>query len=252
MIAARFSQAASHARGTLLLLLSLAFVTSTKSDTLTTEEETLKRIVTELERAVSIGEKEAWQKYMADDGILINRDGSSSSKQDILNELAPKGKGIVLDIVPVNVRVFGNGTGALVSFLADEKLSVHGQKVDTRYPSVMYFEKRNGEWQIVFFSYFEQPVDPPAVTAGKEYLSSFAGVYRLSDASRIEIAPNDTALIYRKIGSTGAGTVLYPIDHNGRFFRRGTESEFIFDKDEHGREVLRQRRNWIDLVWYKE
>lgn len=212
----------------------------------------LERIVTELDKAISTGNKNVWQEYMADDGIMVNRDGKTYSKEELVKEIAPKGKGVVLNIVPQNMKWYLTGNSAMVSFLADEKLSIHGQRVDTKYPSVMYFEKRNGNWKLLFFTYFEQPIDPPGVTVSREYLKKFTGVYKVSDELKVVVTDSDSGLVYKKSGSTGAGTVLYPIDRDGRFFRKETESEFIFNHDEHGRSVMRQRRNWIDLIWYKE
>ncbi|MEW5799115.1 MAG: hypothetical protein AB1728_08925, partial [Bacteroidota bacterium] len=130
--------------------------------------------------------------------------------------------------------------------------TIFGQAVDTKYPSVMYFEKRNGEWQMVFFTYFELPVDPPSIAVKKDYLKAFTGLYEVSPELIFEVGASDTALVYKKVNSAGAGTVLYPIDNNGRFFRAGTESEFIFEKDNQGRSIVRQRRNWIDFIWYKK
>lgn len=215
------------------------------------DEQTVKQIVADLEEAISERKQDVWQKYMADDGVLVDRDGKTNTKQEVLDELTPLPKGRFLSIKPIHTNVYVHDQTALVSFVADEKLTIFGQKMDTKYPSVMYFEKRGGEWQMVFFSYFELPFDPAPVKISKHELKSCTGVYLVSDEMKIEATATDTSLMYKKVGSTGKGTELYPIDTNGRFFRAGTESEFIFDKDAEGHSVLRQRRNWIDLVWRK-
>lgn len=212
----------------------------------------IERIVFELEQAVSMGNKETWQKFMAEDGILINRDGREYHKQDLLNEIEPKSPGIILDIRPIQMKTYLQKNSAFVYFIADEHLSIHSQIVDTRYPSVMYFEKRARRWQMVFFSYFEQPVDPPAVKVDMDYLASFTGVYSISEEMKIEVSATDSTLLYRKPGSADTGTVLYPIDQHGHFFRPGTETEFIFTQDQSHHPVIRQRRNWIDLIWKQE
>lgn len=234
----------------LLLLLIMSFtVPSTDPEN---DVEDLQQIVTALEQGISTGNNEPWKKYMADDGILLNRDGKTNTKQEIVDEIKPLPKGKILDIRPVNMKVYLNGASAMITFLADEKLSVFNQPVDTKYPSVMYFEKRDGRWQMLFFTYFEQPVDPSPLRVDKEYLEKFTGIYRLSEESRVEIRANDTALVMKKAGSTLQGSVLYPISNDGRFFRAGTECEYIFTNDENGKPIMRQRRNWIDLVYYRE
>lgn len=239
-----------------LLLAALATLTcllSFRAERSDPEEEKkeLGRIVTELEAGVSTGNNEPWKKYMADDGILLNRDGKTNTKAEIVDEIRPLPKGKILDIKPVDMKIFLKGESALVSFLADEKLSIFGQLVDTQYPSVMYFEKRNGEWQMLLFTYFEKPVNPAPVRVSREYLERFTGIYKVSEENKMEIQANDTALVFKKPGTT-KGAVLYPIGENGRFFRAGTECEYIFTKDDKGDPIMRQRRNWIDLLWYKE
>jgi hypothetical protein len=217
-----------------------------------TEEENLKRIVTLLEAGVSKGETEDWKNYMADDGVLVNRDGSKNTKEEIMAELSPKPKGIELNIIPQFTKICVHSNSALVSFVADEKLNIHGQKVDTQYPSIMYFEKRNGKWQMVFFTYFEKPVDPKPIKVSHDYLQAFEGTYQVNSDMTIEVNANDSALVYKKPGSYAKATVLLPIDNSGHFFRTGTESEFIFKTSDEGRKILIQRRNWIDLVWTKK
>jgi hypothetical protein len=69
---------------------------------------------------------------------------------------------------------------------------------------------------------------------------------------KIEVSATDSTLLYRKPGSADTGTVLYPIDQHGHFFRPGTETEFIFTQDQSHHPVIRQRRNWIDLIWKQE
>ncbi len=236
--------------GALLLFLLLSFTIPPPDPGNDVDE--LQKIVTELEAGISTGNNEPWKKYMADDGILLNRDGKTNTKAEIVEEIRPLPPGKILDIKPVNINVYLSGATAMVTFLADEKLSIFGQPVDTRYPSVMYFEKKEGRWQMLFFTYFEYPVDPAPVRVSRDYLEKFTGTYRLSESSRIEISASDTALIMKKAGSALQGAVLYPISADGRFFRAGTESEYIFTTDEKGQSILRQRRNWIDLVWTKE
>lgn len=223
-----------------------------KTGTRTDEIKELERIVTVLEKAVSEGDPGPWAEYMAADGILVNRDGNTNTRQEILDELKPLPKGKILEIRPVNFRVYLNGSSAMVSFLADEKLSIWGQAVDTRYPSVMYFEKRAGKWQMLYFTYFEKPVDPAAFPADRARLESYTGTYRVSDELKITVTATDSGLLYKKPGSSARGTLLYPVNDRGHFFRAGTETEYIFTTDAKGRELIRQRRNWIDLVWYKE
>ncbi len=239
-------------RAAIVAGLVLIAAQSYADDSPTREEETVREIVTELETAVATGNKEAWKKHMATDGILINRDGKTYNKEELVREINPKPAGVDLRIVPVNMKMYVKENSAFVSFLADETLSIFGQRVDTKYPSVMYFDKRNGEWQMVFFSYFELPVNPPQVAVSKEYLEKFAGTYEVSDKMRITVRATDSTLVYTKEGGNGTETVLYPIDKDGRFFRHGTESEFIFTNNESGSPVVLQRRNWIDLTWYKK
>lgn len=235
---------------TLLIVMATGFAVELKDDE--QEKKLLERIVTEMEAGISQGDNKPWIKWMADNGVLVNRDGNSNTKQEIVDEIKPLPPGKILAIKPVNFKIYLSNKTAMVSFLADEKLSIHGQVVDTKYPSVMYFEKRRGQWQMIFFSYFEKPVDPSPVKMDKASMQAYAGTYRVSDAMKIEVTVADSGLLMKKPGSTGKSTQLYPIDHQGRFFRAGTESEYIFTTNQAGLPIIRQRRNWIDLVWTKE
>lgn len=217
------------------------------------DQEQVIKIIKELEKGVSEGNNESWKKYMAEDAVLINRDGKSYNKSEIVEEFKPLPSGKILKVEPKNIKIYNNsGHSATVSFIADEKLSIWGQVVDTQYPSVMYFEKRKGKWLMILFTYYEKPVNPPPVKMNKEDLCKYIGTYAVSDSLQIKIGANDTALFIIGKGGKSPGTLLYPISVDGRFFRKDSESEYIFVKDSNGNNMLKQRRNWIDLIWTKK
>ena len=102
-------------------LFVLSFFASCQSVNQENEKKELEKIVAELEQAVSTGDKEPWQKYMAEDGILLNRDGKSNTKQEILAEITPKSQGVILDIKPVDMKIYLPQASAFISLVADEK-----------------------------------------------------------------------------------------------------------------------------------
>ncbi|MBN8692656.1 MAG: nuclear transport factor 2 family protein [Bacteroidetes bacterium] len=212
-----------------------------------TDSTILATMITELETAVTTGDKSIWMKYMNVDGVMINRDGKLYSREELVSELHPPSTGREFSIDVKDLKIYINGNSAFATFIADEHLKIFGQIMDTKFRTTNYFEKINKVWKLKVFEYYEIPIDPAVCVVYAELLKQYEGTYQLSENSYIKIYLDNNKLMSHKNG--GIPRQMFPIDKNGRFFFKDEEGERFFLLNKDGAYDLIQRRNYKDLIW---
>ncbi len=203
-------------------------------------------ITEEIIEAIRTGNRGTVERHLAQDMILINRDGKEYSRDYLLAEMVPPPEGYDLGFTMLDTRVIERGESALLTFLLQERLDIFGHDVSTVYRNHLLFHRIDGAWKVVLYTYWEKPSAPAVISPIPGTLEPLVGTYELAPGKRItRITREGDKLRLQREG--GEPRDLLPMAGD-RFFLPDVEGEYYFEKDASGRTTaLVFRRNWIDL-----
>lgn len=209
----------------------------------------LARRTQELADSFVPGNKDPWNRYLADDGWYFDETGRNKNKQSLLADLTPLPQGYTGSIQVVNVQSHIEKNVAIMSYDMDEKESVFGQNLNARYHETDTWLLRKGQWQIAaaqVLRYYEDPAPGPVDV---KTFADYVGIYELTPGQTLTIL-RDKGELYRQ-RENGPKTQLIP-ETDGIFFRKGVEGRILFRRARGGKvDALIDRRNNEDIVWKK-
>jgi len=98
------------------------------------------------------------ERALAEEAIIVNLDGTISSKGQDLRELAKKDLAFTaLKMSEVKVRMLGDDR-ALVTGLSEGAGKYKGEKFDISTRDVLCFENQDGKWRCIFWQ--STPIKP--------------------------------------------------------------------------------------------
>lgn len=208
----------------------------------------LVRISQALMDAVAPGDTATWNHWLAADGVFTDENGRTRTRAEVLAELGPLPPGYVGHIRVANARAAVAGETAVLSYDAMEALTLHGQRLDTRFHSTDTFVRRGGEWRMIGQQVQVIPAELRPVTVDPATFDALAGTYELAPGVTIEVRREGARLMARRSGR--AAEELLPIGGD-RFVRRGApRGERFFPRDASGRVTFMvDRRDNLDVVW---
>ena len=201
----------------------------------------------ELFDAVAPGNKQPWEKYIADDALYFDEQGHNMDKKALVASIEPLPTGLSGTIKVVNSKVNIQGNTLIHSYDTDETENYHGQELHARYHATDTWMKRNQQWQIVagqVLRYYEDPA--PGVGNPRKFLE-YEGTYELADQR--EVVSSENGKLYLTRG-THAGVELIP-EACDIFFRKGIEGREVFHYTGGKVSSIIDRRNNEDVVWQK-
>jgi len=202
----------------------------------------------EIYAAIPIGDREVWDRWLAEDFLLLDRDGKTMDREAVLADFAPLPPGIELelDIAELTTRQLGDDA-AMVVFLIRETETIFGQTLHVDYRTGLTFARRNGEWTLVAFQYVELPRDAAPVEVAPARLRAYVGTYAADDATRFEVTLDGDRLAGRREGRPPVELVP---ESDGVFYIPGTEFRKIFVRNAAGEVVeMLDRRKGTDVRW---
>ena len=189
----------------------------------------LKRLEDEWLNSYLRGDKQTFDRIVADDFTRIDESGKLATKADerMLVEAPSASLKASLTNDDMQVRVYGNAaivTGRIVSKVQDT-LSFQSRFTDT-------FLKREGRWQVVARHYSRIPTERIAVKVDAEIYDAYVGQY--------EIAANVVVDIRKEAGKLMSQTTGQPAmellpESEIEFFIKGFTAQFVFVRDQTGR-----------------
>ena len=234
----------------ILLFLSIALSCNTSfSQTNSADSVRILGIEKELVDAISTGDSAAWKKHMDDSFMVVEEDGSRTSKQQFISSLRglPKGYSGHIDITKPSVVIRNNA--AILNYVADEEEIVYGQKLHTTYATMTAYYKSVSEWKIFSEHIFEIPQNPAPINLTKGILEKYTGVYKLSDDITYTVTIENNRLFGERIGRKKQE--LLPETENVFFTADDSRGRKLFMKDPDGKMQMLARRNGNDVVWTK-
>jgi hypothetical protein len=229
------------------MTLSVASCSRGRGETITQEE--LIRRTQEIIDAVATGDRKPFEKYFAEDSMIVDEKGRSMDKKAFVDDQSPlpAGDSGSIKLVKPQSRILGNT--AILSYDLDETETIFGQELKARYHETDTWVRRRGEWQIVaeqVLRYYEDPA--PGKPDLKRY-ADYVGTYELAAGTTLTVSAEGVDLFSQRVHRTKDRLIPEAPD---MFFRKGVEGRRLFRRDEKGRvEAMIDRRNNEDVVWRK-
>ena len=197
--------------------------------------------------SIATGDKEPWRRWLADDFVLLDRDGSVKLRSHLVDGTAPLKPGYELKLTMQDIESRDLGDAAVLIYRVVEEMKVFGQPLHVEYRNSHVFEKRDGRWQMLVWQYVELPRDPEPVAVDPARLNGLAGEYALSDGVQFVVSVRDGKLYGARAGR--AETELIP-ESSDVFCSPSSEFRKIFVRDASGTAVeMIDRRKGSDTRW---
>jgi hypothetical protein len=198
--------------------------------------------------AVATGDRSVWDRHLADDGVFTDERGVRRTKAELLDVLQPLPEGYEGTLEPRDVEVRDFGATAVVTFRAEERLTLYGQTVADTYFETDTYLLRDRRWQMVASQVQAQIADPPAIEVTEAVIDRYAGVYQLAPDVRLTLRSNDGQLIMEREGRPSQR--LLPETEQLFFTPGGWDARWIFIPNADGRVTrMLARRRGEDLIW---
>ena len=200
----------------------------------------------ELMSAIAPGERGPWERVLDPSCVFTTEEGRLLTRDELLAELRPLPAGLVGEITVKELTVQQLQDVAFVRFLADEWVTVFGQRLETQYRITDAFRRAGDDWKLVSSHASVVTRDPPAQPVSTAGWPGLVGRYR--------VAPSGWELtVELRNGELYAGRAelqrLIPLAPTG-FVREGSLGEWFFVTDASGRATrIVQLRKHAPLVW---
>lgn len=208
-------------------------------------------IVGAVDDAANRGDKDAFERLIADDYIVTGADGRTTYKADALVGLPDRqesGKVIQKDNYS-NARTRDYGETALLSFVDDLEVQVGGQTLSFRMRITDVFRRRDGQWRLAasHATEIKKIINPPIVKLDAKVLSEYAGQYEPAPGVTLFVeSDGEKLLIYTKEAENK--TAWYPMSENTFFYRGGTQrTVFVRDANNKVIEAIRRSEDGQEL-----
>jgi len=201
----------------------------------------------ELFDAVAPGNKQPWEKYIADDALYFDEQGHNMDKHALVASIEPLPSGLSGTIKVANSKVNIQGKTLIHSYDMDETENYHGQELHARYHATDTWMNRNQQWQIVAGQVLRYYEDPEPGAADPRKFRDYEGTYELADQR--EVVSSENGKLYLTRGARPR-VELVP-EACDIFFRKGVEGREVFRYIDGKVNSIIDRRNNEDVVWRK-
>jgi len=192
-------------------------------------EQELKRLENEWLNSYLRGDKQTFDRIVADDFTRTDESGKFATKaEERALVQAPAGSvSASLTNEDMHVRVYGNSaivTGLIVSRVQGS-LSFQSRFTDT-------FIKRGGPWQVVARHYSRVPTERTSINVDSKIYDDYVGQYEIASNVLLDITKEGEKLMSQTTGQ--AKMELLP-ESEIEFFIKGFTAQFVFVRDGTGK-----------------
>jgi len=235
-----------------IALLGIVAPAAHADDATPAEQKEIVAITQQLMDALVPGKAEVWQKYLADDAMIIDEFGRRQNKKEAVDSVhgLPAGFSGTIEIRDPHVHVYGDS--AVLECEEYETETVFDQHLVVRYIAMNTYVRRDGQWKVISMSDVTLPTPPPALEVRDVKLADYPGTYRYGLDRAWTFAVENGKLVYR----TKAGRPPIAVDAMAKDVFMGGDDEknvLIFRRDAKGEIVeLIERRKFNDLRLKRE
>lgn len=210
----------------------------------------LKRQTQEMMDAIAPGEAEVWRRYLLEDALVLDENGTVYDKTSLLKELTPLPAGLVGRIEVDRFQMKLHGDTAVVAAEVQEYLDYHGQNLRTRFRFLDTWVKTPDGWRLAGRHNAAVLKDPPAISLSDKELCAYNGEYRLTPEITTTVRCTKNGLTSER---TGRPPATYLPEVRDVFFVAGQpRSRRIFIRDAGGAVVgFGDRREGEDVRWQR-
>jgi hypothetical protein len=154
----------------------------------------LVRITQALLDAVGEDDKATWDRWLADDCLFVTEDGRIPGKEDLLAELQPLPAGYEGRLRVANPHLRVRGDAAVMTCDALETLTIHGQRIETRYHTTDTWVRGEDGWRLIASQVSVLPKDPEPVPVDPARFGAGVGRYALAPDAWYTVSREGDAL----------------------------------------------------------
>jgi len=200
-----------------------------KSSLKNSAEQELKRLENEWLNSYLRGDKQTFDRIVADDFTRTDESGKFATKAEerALVQAPPASVSASLTNEDMHVRVYGNSaivTGLIVSRV-QASLSFQSRFTDT-------FIKRGASWQVVARHYSRVPIERTSINVNSKVYDDYVGQYEIASNVLLDITKEGEKLMSQTTGQ--AKMELLP-ESEIEFFIKGFTAQFVFVRDGTGK-----------------
>ncbi|MBX7172307.1 MAG: DUF4440 domain-containing protein [Pyrinomonadaceae bacterium] len=211
--------------------------------------EQLKQKTQELLDAVGAGNKEIWQKYLAEGSLYTDEEGNVLTKDELIKDLRPLPKGYIGSIKIGETKALVQENVVVLTHLDHESLELFGQKLLTNFQTTSIWAKQSdGDWKLVSTQVIAIPNERKPAQIKAEKLNDYLGEYELAPDVHYTITREGDKLFGQRTGRAKEELLPLCVDI---FYKKGVwRGEKVFERDETGKVIkMLDRRENNDLVW---
>ena len=222
----------------------------TPDSSVSAKEREITQIAQTLFDAIPSGNKEAWERYVADDAIYTDENWHILTKKDLIDGLTPLPSGYSGSIQMTNIQFRSSKDAAVLSYRALEEESIFGQQLNPIYLITDTYFKRDNHWLLIASHVSVLPSERRALSLDPEKFHSFLGEYELAPGITYTVTLEGNKMMGMRSGRSKEE--LVPADAHTFFVSGTVRGEKVFVSDEAGKTILMlDRRENNDLVWKK-
>jgi ketosteroid isomerase-like protein len=192
-------------------------------------EQELKRLENEWLNSYLRGDKQTFDRIVADDFTRTDESGKFATKAEERTLVQAPSASVNASLIneDMQVRVYGNAaivTGLIVSKVQGT-LSFQSRFTDT-------FIKREGRWQVVARHYSRVPTERIAINVDSKIYDAYVGQYEIAPNVVLDITKEGEKLMSQ---ATGQPKMELLPESEIEFFIKGFTAQFVFVRDGIGR-----------------
>jgi hypothetical protein len=130
--------------------------------------------------AIAVGDRRTWDRIMDAGCIVTTEEGEVMAREKFLSDLRPLPPGLSGTIAVRDLTVQEFPAFAIVRFLADERETVFGQQLATKYRITDAFRRSGSTWKMVASHVAVVTIDPPAQPVARDGWPGLVGKYQLA------------------------------------------------------------------------
>lgn len=205
----------------------------------------------ELNDAVTYGRAEVWVRYLDEDSVYTDEEGTVSSKAEMVAQIGPLPAGVSGVLTNIDFIAHRHGDTIVTTYVIDEHETYHGQELHCQYRNTVTWSASSDGWRIVALQAMALRTDPPEIALAARDLEAYVGVYRLSPDVTYTITRGGEGLSGQQSG--GRARPLKAEMRDVLFNPGRPRYRFLFMRNARGRiERMIERREAWDLVWTRE
>jgi ketosteroid isomerase-like protein len=198
--------------------------------------------------AIAVGDKAVWQAATDPALVFVSENNEVMTRDALLKDFAPLPAGLVGSIKVTDYRLQRHGDSAVATYIADETLDYHGQRLKTKFRTTDAWRRGAGGWKMISSMTLAVLGDPPAIALPPATLAQYAGRYELTPQIHYTVRVDGARLLGHRDDSPEAELKAEAPD---LFFVAGKpRSRKVFYRDASGKVTgFGDRREGQDIVW---